>query len=104
MAGGRRSDSGSRSHRRPRRPAGRARNPYDPYAIAVWIDGAKVGHLCCDDAEAYRPGLLRLQAHHRASIAVAGVVVSDGPRQDDPRDARRMALSRPRRLRTRRHQ
>jgi len=35
-------------------------NPYDPNAITVSIDGAKVGYLCRDDAQAYRPGLLAL--------------------------------------------
>jgi HIRAN domain len=37
-------------------------NPYDPNAIAVLMDGGKVGYLCRDDAEAYRPGLLALEA------------------------------------------
>ena len=59
-------------------------NPYDPNAIAVLIDGAKVGYLCRDDAEAYRPGLLALEARHRALIALAGVVVGGGMRQDGP--------------------
>ena len=59
-------------------------NPYDANAIAVLIDGAKVGYLCRDDAEAYRPGLLALEARYRASIALAGVVVGGGVRQDGP--------------------
>ena len=59
-------------------------NPYDPNAIAVLIDGAKVGYLCRDDAEAYRPGLLALEARHRASIALTGAVVGGGMRQDGP--------------------
>jgi hypothetical protein len=59
-------------------------NPYDPNAIAVLIDGAKVGYLCRDDAEAYRPGLLALEARHRASVALIGVVVGGGKRQDGP--------------------
>jgi hypothetical protein len=37
-------------------------NAYDKNAISVWINGMKVGHLSRDDAVAYRPGLLALQA------------------------------------------
>lgn len=59
-------------------------NPYDPNAITVLIDGAKVGYLCREDAKAYRPGLLALGARHRALIALAGVVVGGGMRQDGP--------------------
>ncbi|MBL8927839.1 MAG: hypothetical protein JNM77_16650 [Pseudonocardia sp.] len=59
-------------------------NPYDPNAITVLIDGAKVGYLCRDDAQAYRPGLLALGARHRALIALPGVVVGGGMRQDGP--------------------
>jgi hypothetical protein len=66
-------------------------NPYDPNAIAVLIDGAKVGYLCRDDAEAYR--LLALEARYRASIGLAGVGVGGGVRQDGPRDARHVAHS-----------
>ena len=39
-------------------------NPYDANAIAVWIEGSTVGYLCRDDARAYRPGLLELEARH----------------------------------------
>ena len=59
-------------------------NPYDPNAITVLIDGAKVGYLCRDDAHAYRPGLLALGARYQALIALAGVVVGGGMRQDGP--------------------
>jgi hypothetical protein len=59
-------------------------NPYDPNAIMVSIDGAKVGYLCRDDAQAYRLGLLALETRHRALIALAGVVVGGGMRQDGP--------------------
>lgn len=33
-------------------------NPYDPNAVAVWIDGLRVGHLSRENAQRYRPGLL----------------------------------------------
>jgi hypothetical protein len=59
-------------------------NPYDPHAISVWINGSKVGYLCRDDAQAYRPGLLTLQTRHGASIGLTGVVVGGGVRQDGP--------------------
>ena len=59
-------------------------NPYDPNAITVLIDGAKVGYLCRDDAHAYRPGLLALGARYQALIALTGVVVGGGMRQDGP--------------------
>jgi hypothetical protein len=36
-------------------------NPCDANAVAVWIDGLKVGHLSQDDAQLYRAGLLALQ-------------------------------------------
>jgi tetratricopeptide (TPR) repeat protein len=59
-------------------------NPYDPNAISVWIDGLKVGHLSREDAEAYRPGLLALQARKGKSIGLRGVVVGGGIREDGP--------------------
>jgi hypothetical protein len=57
-------------------------NLQDPNAISVWIDGAKVGYLCRDDARAYRPGLLALEARHGARISLAALVVGGGIRQD----------------------
>jgi hypothetical protein len=59
-------------------------NPYDPNAITVLIDGAKVGYLCRDDAHTYRPGLLALGTRYQALIALTGVVVGGGMRQDGP--------------------
>ena len=53
-------------------------NPYDSNAIAVWIDGLKVGHLSPGDACAYRPGLLALQRAHRMPIALTGVIPGAG--------------------------
>jgi hypothetical protein len=59
-------------------------NAHDPNAIAVWIAGNKVGHLCREDAEVYRPGLLALQAREGKSIGLRGVIVGGGVRQDGP--------------------
>lgn len=59
-------------------------NPYDSNAISVWIDGATVGHLSREDAEAYRPGLLTLQAREGKAIALTGVIVGGGIREDGP--------------------
>jgi tetratricopeptide (TPR) repeat protein len=59
-------------------------NPYDDNAISVWINGMKVGHLAREDAAAYRPGLLALQAREGKSIALRGVIVGGGIRQDGP--------------------
>jgi tetratricopeptide (TPR) repeat protein len=57
-------------------------NPYDANAISVWLDGQKVGHLSREDAAAYRPGLLALQAREGKSIALFGVIVGGGIRED----------------------
>jgi len=38
-------------------------NPYDPNAVAVWINGLKVGHLSRENAQRYRPGC----SHNRKS-------------------------------------
>jgi hypothetical protein len=59
-------------------------NPYDSNAIAVWIDGLKVGHLSRENACAYRSGLLALQRAHRMPIALTGVIVGGGLREDGP--------------------
>jgi hypothetical protein len=59
-------------------------NPHDANAISVRIEGSTVGYLCRDDARAYRPGLLELEARHGARISLAGVVVGGGIRQDGP--------------------
>jgi hypothetical protein len=57
-------------------------NPYDPNAVAVWIDGLKVGHLSREDARRYRPGLLALQQAQGSPIALAGVITGGGMRSD----------------------
>jgi hypothetical protein len=59
-------------------------NPHDSNAIAVWIDGLKVGHLSRENARAYRPGLLALQRAHQMPIALTGVITGGGMRDDGP--------------------
>ncbi|GAA0803103.1 HIRAN domain-containing protein [Spirilliplanes yamanashiensis] len=59
-------------------------NPHDDNAISVWIDGMQVGHLSREDAAAYRTGLLALQAREGRSIALRGVIVGGGVRNDGP--------------------
>jgi hypothetical protein len=59
-------------------------NPYDSNAVAVWIDGLKVGHLSRDDARRYRPGLLTLYEAHGKPVALSGVIVGGGMREDGP--------------------
>jgi hypothetical protein len=53
-------------------------NPYDPNAVAVWINGLKVGHLSRENAQRYRPGLLAQQEALGAAGAGAGVCVWAG--------------------------
>ena len=52
-------------------------NPYDANAVAVWINGRKVGHLSREIARLYRPGLLALQDTHHKPVAVSGVIAGD---------------------------
>ena len=59
-------------------------NPHDANAVSVRIDGSTVGYLCRDDARAYLPGLLELEARYRARISLTGVVVGGGIRHDGP--------------------
>ncbi|HYV32006.1 MAG TPA: hypothetical protein VEO53_12995 [Candidatus Binatia bacterium] len=59
-------------------------NPYDANAVAIWIDGLKVGHLSRDNARRYRPGLLALQEAQGMPIALPGVIVGGGMRDDGP--------------------
>lgn len=53
-------------------------NPHDANAVAVWIDGLKVGHLSREDARLYQPGLLALQEEYGKPVALAGVLVGRG--------------------------
>lgn len=50
-------------------------NPHDANAVAVWIQGLKVGYLSREDAQRYRPGLQDLQSRYGTPIAMAGVIV-----------------------------
>jgi hypothetical protein len=59
-------------------------NPYDADAVAVWIQGLKVGSLSREDAQRYRPGLLALEQQHSQPIALAGVIAGGGMRADGP--------------------
>jgi hypothetical protein len=59
-------------------------NPYDANAVAVWIQGLKVGYLSREDARRYRPGLLALERQHGKPIALAGAIAGGGMRADGP--------------------
>jgi len=59
-------------------------NPHDRDAVAVWVDGLKVGYLSREDARRYRPGLLEQQRVQRRPIALAGVIAGGGMRSDGP--------------------
>lgn len=59
-------------------------NPYDDNAVSVWIRGLKVGYLSRADAQRYRPGLLALERRHGMPIALPGVIVGGGIREDGP--------------------
>jgi HIRAN domain-containing protein len=59
-------------------------NPYDRDAVAVWINGLKVGHLSRENAHRYRPGLLAQQQALGKPIALAGVITGGGIRSDGP--------------------
>jgi hypothetical protein len=57
-------------------------NPYDSNAVAIQIGGDTVGYLSRSDAERYRSGLLALEDLHGGSIALRGVIVGGGLRED----------------------
>jgi hypothetical protein len=59
-------------------------NPYDANAVAVWIQGLKVGYLSREDARRYRHGLQALVQKHGKPIALAGVIAGGGMRADGP--------------------
>lgn len=59
-----------------------ADNPYDANAIAVHVNGLKVGHLSREDAETYRPGLIAVQERTGKPIAVRGAIAGGGMRDD----------------------
>jgi len=53
-------------------------NKHDKNAIAVRIDGKKVGHLSRQNAVRYGPGLRRLMAERGGPIALRGVISGGG--------------------------
>jgi hypothetical protein len=58
-------------------------NPFDPNAIRVLVEGRLVGYLSREDAEDYRPGLLRLiQRCATGHVALAAQIVGGGRRAD----------------------
>jgi hypothetical protein len=59
-------------------------NPYDTNAVAVWVQGLKVGHLSRANARRCRPGLLSLQRRYGQPVALNGVIVGGGVREDGP--------------------
>jgi hypothetical protein len=59
-------------------------NPHDPNAVSVWIDGLRVGYLPRDQARTLRPGLLAVQEREGKPIALEGVIVGGGLRDDGP--------------------
>jgi hypothetical protein len=59
-------------------------NPYDANAVSVWVHGLKAGYLSRGDAQRYRPGLLALQLRYGMPVALAGVIVGGGIREDGP--------------------
>jgi len=56
-------------------------NPYDAHAVAVWVQGLKVGHLSRANARRYHPGLLSLQRRYGQPVAQNGVIVGGGIRE-----------------------
>jgi hypothetical protein len=59
-------------------------NPDDSNAVAVWVQGLKVGYLSRSDALKYRPGLLALERKEGKPIALTGVIAGGGMRDDGP--------------------
>lgn len=59
-------------------------NPHDANAVSVWVGGRRVGHLSRNDASRYRPGLIVLERRYGRPIALEGVIVGGGMRDDGP--------------------
>lgn len=59
-------------------------NPYDPNAISIHVEGRRVGYLRRDVAAQYLPGLHKLMAACGGHIALEGVIVGGGIRDDGP--------------------
>lgn len=58
-------------------------NPYDANAVAIWVQGLKVGHLSRNNTRRYRPGPLSPQDRYRQPVALNGVI-GGGIRKDGP--------------------
>lgn len=59
-------------------------NPYDRNAIAVVVDGMRVGYLARETAARYLPGLQQLMSRTGRHVAVRGVIVGGGQYDDGP--------------------
>ena len=59
-------------------------NPYDVNAIGIHVGGSLVGHLARQTAQDYLPGLRRLMAERDQFVALKGVIVGGGLRDDGP--------------------
>lgn len=59
-------------------------NPHDAHAIAVWVNGLKVGYLAREIAHSYRAGLLAKQKSSGMPIALRGIVSGGGMDHDRP--------------------
>jgi hypothetical protein len=59
-------------------------NPHDPNAVSVWIDGLMVGYLPKAQARTLRPGPLAVREREGKPIALQGVIVGGGMRDDGP--------------------
>ncbi len=59
-------------------------DPHDANAVAVWVQGLKVGHLSRANARRYRPGLLSLQRRYGQPVALNGAIAGGGIREDGP--------------------
>src|SRR6266511_90440 len=57
-------------------------NPYDSNAVAVLVEGLKVGHLAREDASALHTQLVRIAQEHGCSVACRGEIVGGWHRSD----------------------
>lgn len=61
--------------------AAEPKNPYDPNAVSVWLNGNKVGYLGRDDASQLQSGVIRLHKKH-GPVALRCRVIGGGQRGD----------------------
>jgi hypothetical protein len=59
-------------------------NSHDSNAVAVSIDGLSVGYLSREDARLYQPGVLDFLRRYGRPVALRGVIVGGGIREDGP--------------------